>query len=313
MMIVLILFLTGLLACGAVGGYLFYSACPRKPEKPWLDREALAKTPYGPFYDHIAAGKAWLEAHDAQPVSVTSHDGLKLHGLWVPAENARGTMLLIHGYHSCVLSDFGPVLDFYHNVGMNLLLPDQRAHGKSEGRFTTFGVKESMDMKIWIEHHNTYLAPCPMVLSGLSMGASTMMYLADQQLPGNVKGIIADCGFTSPGEILGDVFTQVTKLPAWPFLWATDLCARLFAGFRLNEKTTLTTLANTRLPIVMVHGLEDTFVPWKMTQRGYDACCGDKQLFLVPEASHGVSYFHARETYQAMLTAFLGKVLEDGK
>ena len=154
------------------GGYVFFAGCYRRKENPWFDAEALKATPYGEFSEHIGAAKQWLDANSAQQVSILNRDGLNLQGLWVPAQNPKGTMLLVHGYRSCILVDFGLVLDYYHKLGMNLLLPDQRSHGKSEGRFITFGVKESGDMLEWLHFHNHTFGNYPVILSGLSMGAS---------------------------------------------------------------------------------------------------------------------------------------------
>ena len=149
-----------------------------------------------------------------------------------------------------------------------------------------------------------------MILSGLSMGASTMLYLADEKLPNNVKGIIADCGFTSPKAIISSVFRAVTHLPVFPSLWAADLFARVFAGFRLSEKDTQRSLKDSKLPVLMVHGVADGFVPCEMTQKGYDACTGKKQLLLVEGADHGVSFLVDKERYTQMVTDFLKENLE---
>lgn len=287
------------------GGYVFFSACLRKKELPWLVKEEIEKTAYGKYYSLILESNKWLAAHPTEDVYVQSYDGLKLHGLWVPAENPKGTILFAHGYRSTYLVDFGMAMEFYHNKGMNLLIPDQRCHGKSEGRYITFGVKESRDMKKWIDFHNKSFCDCPILLSGLSMGASTMLYLADQDLPVNVKGIIADCGFTSPKAILGSVFTAVTHLPACLCMWITDLFARIFAGFSLYEKDTIQTLSNSRLPVFMIHGKDDGFVPCWMTEKGFCVCNEPKKLLLVDGADHGVSFVVDRETYTDMIESFL--------
>lgn len=303
----IILFILGalLLLTLISGAYIFVIGCVRKNELPWLVKEEIEKTPYGKYYDYIVASNQWLNDHNAQDVYITSHDGLKLHGLWVPAVNPKGTMLLVHGYRSTMLVDFGLAFDFYHEHGMNLLIPEQRSHGKSQGRFITFGVKESKDMLRWLEFHNRQFGCIPIIISGLSMGASTVMYMADEALPENVKGIIADCGFTSPKDILSSVFTRVIHLPAVPSIWATDLFARVIAGFSLTDKDTRKTLSKNRLPILMVHGTADGFVPCEMTREGYAACTGPKQLLLVDGADHGVSFLVDQNRYTEMIKDFL--------
>ena len=144
-----------------------------------------------------------------------------------------------------------------------------------------------------------------MLLSGMSMGASTMMYLADEKLPENVRGLIVDCGFTSPKAILSTVFTSVTHLPAFLCIWSTGLCTRIFGGFSLTQKDSRQTLAKNRLPILMIHGVDDSFVPCSMTKEAYAVCTGDKQIFLVDGAEHGVSLVVEKERYTQLIKDFV--------
>ncbi len=308
---VLIFVLLSLAVLTLISGLLvFLMGCVRRKEINWLIEEEIKKTPYGRHFSNIRLGDQFLKDHNTQDVCIKSDDGLMLHGVYVPAENPKGTILLAHGYRSNKLVDFGLVFDFYHDKGMNILVVDQRAHGKSEGKYITFGVKESRDMKSWIHFHNANFGMFPIILSGLSMGASTMLYLADENLPENVKGIIADCGFTSPKEIIAAVYRRVIHLPAAPSLWAADLFARIFAGFSLWEKDTAKTLKNSKLPVLMVHGTDDAFVPCDMTRRGYAACTGKKKLLLVEGADHGVSFLVDRSRYTQMVTDFLRENVE---
>lgn len=295
------------------GGYVFVVACVRRKELPWLIEDEIKKTSYGKHYESILFGDRFLREHNAQDVYIKNRDGLRLHALWVPVENAKGTMLFAHGYRSSKLVDFSLAYPMYHAFGMNILVPDQRSHGESEGKYITFGVKESCDMQEWITYHNHVYGEISIILSGLSMGASTMLYLADQKLPQNVKGIIADCGFTSPWDILSHVFRSVVHLPAGLTLWATELFARLFAGFSLKERDTRTILRNSRLPVLMVHGTGDGFVPCDMTKQAYAVCAEPKELLLVDGAEHGLSFLVQREKYTQLVQEFLKKYVEADK
>lgn len=295
----------------SVGYYVFVKACLRRKELPWMVEEEIKKTGYGKYYQCIVTSDGWLKEHNAQDVYINSTDGLKLHGYWIPVDNPRGTILLAHGYRSTFLVDFGLAFVFYHSLGMNILVPNQRSHGESEGKYITFGVKESEDMKCWINFHNNTFGNHQMILSGLSMGASTMLYLADQKLPQNVKCIIADCGFTSPKAILDEVFRSVVHIPSGPFLWSADLFARQFADFSLSQKDTRKVLAEAKLPVLMIHGLEDDFVPCDMTQQGFDACNGNKELLLVESAGHGTSFLLNKKMYTETVIAFLEKYLDN--
>ena len=311
MYVIFIILGTLLFAIFAVGSYTFFAACRQTKRRNWLDPEELKGTDREKLYPYISHAHNWFSTHKVEDIYVQSRDGLQLYARWIPAKNPRGTILLAHGYQSTPYIDFSLVLEVYHNLGMNMLIPDQRCHGKSEGKYITFGVKEWRDMTCWVDYHNKHLGNWPVILSGLSMGASTVMYMADEALPANVKGMIADCGFTSPYDIIGKVFHSVTHLPAWPFLWATDLCARIFAGFSLKEKDTRKTLQGGKHPIILAHGLSDDFVPCEMSQEAYDACTSPKELLLVEGAGHGYSFLKDRERYTQTVTAFLQRNLEE--
>lgn len=293
------------------GCYVFIIGCMAKKDINWLDEEQAKKTPWGKYYPVIRDSHRFLMENQAQDVYITSHDGLRLHALWIPAENARGTVLMAHGYRSTMLVDCHLGFELFHRLGWNILAPEQRTHGQSQGHYITFGVKESRDMQGWIEYYNSHLSQAPMLLFGISMGASTMLYLADRELPSNVKGIIADCGFTSPAAILTSVYKNVIHLPAAPSIWAAGLFTKLFAGFSLWECDTRKILPNSRLPVLLIHGKGDGFVPCHMTEQAHESCTGDKELLLVEEAEHGLSFLTDGYGYTAAVMDFIKKYVTE--
>ena len=304
-----------ILLCVAVlillsGFLVFYIACVRRKEIQWLLEDEVKKTPYGRHFNNIRTGDHFLSEHNAQDIWIKSYDNLRLYGVYVPAEKPIGTIILAHGYRSNKLVDFGIVFELYHNMGMNLLVIDQRSHGMSEGRFITFGVKESRDIQSWITYHNAHFGTCPVFLSGLSMGASTMLYLADTDLPKNVRGIIADCGFTSAKQIISHVYRRVIHLPAAPSIWMAELFARIIAGFSLYEKDTRKSLENSKVPVFLIHGTADNFVPCEMTRQAYASCTGKKEMLLVEGADHGVSFLLEPARYTQMVNDFITENLE---
>ena len=297
--------------CFGVGGFLFFTACKRANDINWNDENSVKKSQFSEHSDKLKLGNQWLRDHEKEDIYMVAPDGVRLHALWIPAPNAKATVVVAHGYHSCGLLDFSVALEMYHREGFHILMPSQRAHGASEGKYITFGVKESQDFLHWIRLHNARFGEYPIICSGLSMGASTLMFLAGLDIPDNVRGFIADCGFTSPKEIIAEVFRCNTHLPAWPFMWATELFARIFGKFSLSDMHTTKTLANNHRPILMVHGLADSFVPAEMTQRSFAACGGDKQLLLVEDATHAMSFLVAREAYLNKREVLLEKALGD--
>ena len=230
-----------------MGGCLwgFRYACARIQDPDWEDPESLAKTIWKDHPISIPGAIAWLREHNAQEVTVESHDGLTLRGKWVPAEKPIGTIVIFHGYHSNYVSDYGGIFQQYHDWGLNLLLCRQRSHGESDGSYITFGVKERLDVLTWLQFHNRVHGVDNVYLGGISMGASTVMYAAGEDLPPNVRGIVADCGFTSPREILTLVAGNM-KLPGRLMvpgvcLWAkvldhTDLLFILLRQVKKNLK-----------------------------------------------------------------------------
>ena len=290
------------------GGYVFVMACCAKKNVDWLDETWVRKTPYGMYHEYIRASHAWLKEKNAQNVYITSCDGLRLHGFWIPAKQPVGTVLMAHGYRSTMLLDFHLPFELFHRLGFNILVPEQRTHGESQGRFITFGVKESRDMAAWLKYYDRQLGNWPVVLYGISMGASTMLYLADRSLPGDVRGIIADCGFTSPRDIIASVYRRVIHLPPEVSLWVTGMLARVVAGFGLKEKDTTKILKRSRYPVLFIHGEDDGFVPCEMTRKAYEACRGEKKMFLVAGADHGLSFLVDGYGYTAAVMDFLNDI-----
>ena len=293
------------------GGYVFWVACRKRKDIDWLDEAVVSKTPNAKYYKCMVASDKWLKEHKALDVYTQALDGICLHALWIPATNSKATVILAHGYRSTMLLDFHLAFELFHQLGLNILVPEQRTHGQSGGKYITFGVKESHDMEMWIDYYNRELSDKPVILYGISMGASTMLYLADRTLPENVKGIIADCGFTSPADILSSVMRAVLHLPAVPTIWIAGLFSKVLAGFGLWERDTRKTLANAKLPVLLIHGEDDGFVPCRMSQQAYDACTGKKDILIVPKAEHGLSFVVDGYRYTAMVIEFLKENIPD--
>ena len=294
-----------LLALLLLGGYLgFRYAFARTPDPDWDDPVSLANSMWKNHPVDIPAANQWLRDHGAEDVEARSFDGLRLRGKWVPAKHPIGTIILFHGYRSSYLTDFGGIFQTYHDLGLNLLLVRQRAHGESEGKYITFGVHERKDVLSWIAFHNLTHGADNVFLGGMSMGASTVLFAAGEDLPENVRGITADCGFTSPAEIIGKVAQSSFHLPAKFAAALLNIYTRVLAGFSLYECDTRQTLKQAKVPILMIHGKADDFVPCWMSQAGFNACASEKQLFLAENAGHGMSYLLEKKRLTATLIDF---------
>ncbi len=237
---------------------------------------------------------------------IYSFDGLKLAASYYN-NNSNTTILLFHGYRSDGKFDFACAVKFYIEIGLNVLVVDQRANGESEGKLITFGIKERRDAVSWSNFINQKYSPKNIFLSGISMGATTVMMTANLELPNNVRGIIADCGFTTPPDIIKRVARQSFKINAEPILPVLDIMCKLFGKFSLYETSTEKALSESRIPIFFMHGKADGFVPCEMTEISYKAARAEKYICLVEGADHGISFLKDTENIQNSITAFIKK------
>ena len=221
------------------------------------------------------------------------------------------TIILFHGYHSHHLQDFAGIYEYYHSIGLNLLLVRQRAHGESGGKYVTFGVKERLDALRWIEFHNRAHGMDNVFLGGMSMGASTLQFAAGEEFPHNVRGITADCGFSSPAEILAHIIRRDFHLPPKLVLPLMEVWARILGGFSFYECNSRETLSRSKTPILFIHGKADDFVPSCMSEFGFAACASEKELLLVDDAGHGRSYLYEPERLRNALTDFFKRNLSE--
>ncbi|MBO5526313.1 MAG: alpha/beta hydrolase [Clostridia bacterium] len=230
-------------------------------------------------------------------VEVRSYDGLKLVGRYYERRAGAPTVLFFHGYRSTPLRDGCGILRITETSGYNLLLVYQRSHGMSEGNFITFGVKESKDVMTWCRFLQDKTDK--IYLGGISMGASTVLNASKYDLP-NVKAIVADCGFSSPAEI---IFHVIDKKFKWAYFLA-EWSAKLFCGFSVKESMT-DAVSKSKYPILFIHGECDRFVPLSMTLKNHEACTSEKRLELFPTAQHAMSYIVDPERYQSVVLDFL--------
>mgnify|MGYP003781732641 CR=1 FL=1 len=261
------------------------------------------------FKREIESGKTWFLSQNRDRITVTSYDGLKLVAYYLPAANESDkVMILMHGYRNDGFGDFSGLVEYYHSMGYHLLVPHQRSHGESEGTYICYGVKERYDLKQWTEYIvNRFDGNCSVYLSGISMGGATVLMAAGLELPVQVKGIIADCAFTSPWDIFAHVIKKDYNLPKFPFLYAADYISGKRAGFRFKECSTVSCMKRNKIPVLFIHGGRDTFVPTEMGYKNYEACAAPKEILIVDQAAHGTSNLVEPEVYRRTVIEFMEK------
>lgn len=265
----------------------------------------------GQYRDLVANGIASVDAMPCEEIIIRSQDGLSLYGRLYGEEGAEATIILFHGYRSFGENDFNGIFPYYIGKrGYRILLVDQRAHGKSEGRYITFGIHERRDGAAWAHYLAKRFGPDhKIVLDGMSMGAATVMMALGEPLPPNVVGIIADCGYSSPMDILRHVGTKM-KLPLLLIMPTVIWLCRVLAHFDPCETSAREAVAASPLPKLFVHGKADDFVPYAMGKALFDIAQEPKYMVSVDEAGHGMSFLCDQETVLAALGEFLDKIVE---
>lgn len=279
------------------------------PRKKKADSDAI-ETPEGAIYDpYRPKMEQWVrEARQLprQHFTVQSFDGLTLHGDFFEYAPGAPMELMFHGYRGSAERDLSGGVQRCFKIGRSVLLVDQRCSCRSEGDVITFGIKEHRDCLTWVNFLVDHFGPdVKIILTGISMGAATVMMTADKDLPPNVLGILADCGYSSPKAIICKVIRDM-KLPpklAYPFV---KLGARIFGHFDLEEDSPEEALRNAKVPVIFYHGEADDFVPCDMSRSNYEVCTSRKALVTIPGAGHGLSYALDPQRYLQTLSDFFG-------
>ena len=302
----LILFLVLFLIFSAVIIYFFCFAFLKWNLGDFDDINDPCNRVLGEFKERVGKGIEHINSTTCKWVETYSFDGLKLSARYFDNKQ-KNTIILFHGYRSSASRDFSCALKLYTDLKLNVLLVDQRSHGKSEGRLITFGVKESRDVHSWIDFLNKKYSPEKIVLGGMSMGATTVLLAAGRKMPENVKAIVADCGYTSPEEIIKSVSKRFLKIKADFILPFINLCCICFGGFSIKGVSTEKTLRENRLPVLLIHGEADTFVPCEMSRTAFGCCNENCRLVTVEKAYHGMSFLVDEDKIRDEIKQFLTK------
>jgi len=249
-----------------------------------------------------------MERIPYQEVCIKSHDGLTLYGRYYHVRDGAPLEILFHGYRSHPYRDCSGGHALSRKMGFNALVVDQRAHGKSEGSTICFGIKERYDALAWIEYANQHLCDhAPIILSGLSMGAATVLMAAGLPLPENVCCVVADSPFSAPSSIIEKVCSDKHYPVALcrPFIY---LGARIFGNLKLQETTAMESVKNANIPILIIHGEADRYVPCEMSLDIAARCASRVELVTFPGAGHGLCYMIDPKRYERVVYEFLNKI-----
>lgn len=262
----------------------------------------------------VTRGREFLLSHAGKPYYRVSRDGLTLacrilhpDGVW--SEQPRGIFLCCHGYRSHAVFDFAGAAEWLLSQGFSLCLIDERACGTSGGKYITFGVREKDDVTDWACWLHERYPELPVILDGVSMGASTVLAASGEVLPPNVRAIVADCGYISPGAICKKVLRKWFHLPPFPVYYAALFWIWLRTGVWLTDLDCCEAVSKNRLPLLIVHGKGDDFVPFSMGEALYAAAKAHcpAAFLAVDDAPHGQSWLYNTAAYQEALRQLLAR------
>ncbi|MBE6596568.1 MAG: alpha/beta hydrolase [Ruminococcaceae bacterium] len=288
-----------------LGYIVFIRTCGRKKGMG----ETVKAEKYKPFDGVMRDSLVFFESLVREEITLTSFDGLKLHAeIILPDRAPRGVFLAYHGYHSSARADFSPIASALLGKGYALILPDQRSHRKSEGKYVTLGVLEGRDCRLFCDFAAKRFENIPIFLYGVSMGGATVLTACGNDLPKTVAGVIADCPFTSAIDIIRHNLVRKYKIPPFPTVYFTDLWARLLGGFSFFGDSPLRGIKNTSLPILLIHGGADRYVPTEMsavlcdTARSKGKGC---KLVIFDGVRHARSYLTDPKSYLSEIFEFI--------
>ena len=271
------------------------------------DRKNENAVPLGSqFVRHSGRMKELRTAFEQLPfeeVTVTAPDGVQLYGRYYHVRDGAPVQLQMHGYRGSAARDFcgGNLLS--RQMEHNSLVIDQRAHGNSGGHTICFGIRERLDCLAWARYLAQRFPDAPVFLVGVSMGATTVLMASELDLPQQVAGIIADCPYNAPRDIIAKTCRDMRLPPKllWPLV---DLGMRLYGRCRLNTVTAAEAAANARVPILLLHGKSDRLVPYQMSEQIVECCTAGCRLELFDNAGHGLSCLVEPERYKSAVREF---------
>ena len=288
-------------AAAALGGvyYGYWEAFKADPKRTDDIMAMPGSELYAPYRETTAQNINRLLAEPFERVSICSHDGLRLRGRYYEGEAGQPLFIFFHGYRSTAERDGSGGFQLCKKHGWNVLQVDQRGHGESEGKTVTFGIRERYDCLDWVRWAvRRFGEDTPIFLVGVSMGASTVLMASGMDLPEQVKGIWADCGFSSAEEVLRHTIRR-RRMPEKAAFLAARLGGKLFGGLDLREYSALEAVKQAKVPILLIHGEGDNVVPHGMAEELRSACAAPVEVVSVPEAHHGMSFYVDNAKYRA--------------
>lgn len=281
--------------------FYFFHVAQIREEKSFINNNGRSKDKplyaYEQSFDQLTKETLWM-----------TNQGLKQDAWYVPAETATNkTVIVVHGFTNDK-EDMKPYAWMFHELGYNVLMPDNMSHGDSEGQIIGYGWNDRLNVIKWAELLVEQNSDSEITLFGVSMGAATvMMASGEESLPDQVVNIIEDCGYSSVWDELKYQAKEMYNLPAFPILYEVSAISKIRAGFSYGQASSVNQLKNNTRPVLFIHGGDDTFVPTSMVYKNYQATQGEKELYIVKGAGHAKSFETDPQAYIEKISTFLKK------
>lgn len=291
-------------------GNFFYRESVQRGSKVELHREKIVgdENESGPDEHQLQNALSWYDEQNPVRLTQLSDDGLLLQADFIRQTTRKNrAVILVHGFRK-QKEDMRQYAKFYYDRGYDVLLTDSRGHGESEGGYYGFGGHDRFDMLRWIDYLIVKEQISDIVLHGNSMGAATVLMTSGEPLPEQVKGIIADSGFTTMKEELSHQLKHLYRMPSFPLIPITSFITKFRAGYFYSEVAPIEQVKRNTLPLFIIHGDADDLVPTWMGEKLYEVAGGDKELWVVPDVGHIKTYEVETIECEKRMDAFLSKL-----
>lgn len=290
-----------------IGGYASFIAGMKNSEK--AKQKAIKKTEE---VDNNEFDLEWFKDKKPETIKMLSDDGLQLEASFIrqPQPNGR-TVILAHGYHHA-RRQMIPYAKIFYNLGYNVLMPDARSHGESEGSLIGFGWLDRRDYIRWVQRAVLLTQPSEkIVLLGISMGAATVIATSgEDDLPKNVKAVIEDSSFSQLDDQFRYRIASHYHLPARELEPIVSYLTKLEGGYSFKEANIAEQIAKTKVPILFIHGDQDDYVPIEMLDELVEAANVPCEVYIAEGAGHVQSIVVDPERYQKEISNFLQKYVD---
>lgn len=288
----------------AVGNYFYNMALNPKTSKEFVLGVEVEETLEQK--QRIMENDNWLKEKSQDVyITATNNGELKLHAYEITNESNIWA-IVVHGYYGQG-KDMIYYAKEYCNRGYNVLMIDLRGHGQSEGDYIGMGWHDRLDLIDWINYLISKNSNCEIILHGVSMGAATVMMATGEELPDNVKIAIEDCGYSSIWEEFKMQLNVLFHLPTFPVLNAASAVCQIKAGYTIEEGSAIEQVKKSKIPTLFIHGDQDTFVPFEMLDKLYEAANCQKEKLVVADAAHAGAAHVNPKLYWNTIDEFIKK------